>query len=105
MRIYKYVLRVGNRPTLDMPCEIPEKAQIISAGLQQDTDGSEIIAVWALVDLTMPREMRWFSILMTGEEINAGMVERMRQFVGTVQLKNGIVAHVWATDGNLKDRR
>ena len=80
--IYKYKLAIEDNPVIAMPVG----AKTISAGGQNGE-----LVIWAEVDLPGENRDRYFVILGTGMEIPC----RPIRFINTVQMKNGLVWHVY----------
>lgn len=89
-RIYKYQLN----PQMDkQSLHMPEGAEVMSIGVQ-----GEAICVWAMVqvDPTPVASFREFIIKGTGMEIDFPW--KAYKFLGTVQMKDGLVWHVWMSE-------
>lgn len=82
--IYKYHL-----PTSGL-VDLPEYADVLSVGEQEGE-----IYLWALVDPHEMHVLREFRVYGTGWTCE----EDPRDFVGTVQMQNGPVFHIFTTGG------
>jgi hypothetical protein len=98
--IYKYPLRdpaeshhppvVADRG-VECSIEMPKGARVLSVG-EQEAD----LVLWAIVDPEAPKAKRDFRVFGTGWKINVTELELGGwSFVGTVQMKDGLVFHVW----------
>lgn len=65
---------------------MPEGAVILSAGEQ---DG--VICIWAVVNISKPKVERTIEVIGTGWRMDWSA----RVFIGTVQMLNGLVFHVF----------
>jgi hypothetical protein len=81
--IWKFMLH----PT--QPVMMPKTAGVLSAGAQ----GEEIV-VWANVDSSAPLVPHRFEVVGTGHDASR-VVPPGLPFVGTVQMANGLVFHVF----------
>ena len=81
-RIYKYELPLKDKPIIAMPYG----AEILSVGEQEGE-----IVIWAQVDVDNPEIDKYFLIFPTGAEMICGI----KSFIGTVQMKSGLVFHVY----------
>ena len=81
--IYKYPLRPWS-----IFIDIPRDANILSAGAQKDD-----IVVWAAVNPAEPLVSRLVAAHPTGIRIPFAL--RGAQFVGTVQMDDGLVFHIF----------
>lgn len=82
--IYKYELRPW---TLFL--DVPKGATVLSVGTQEP----ESIVAWLLVDPDAPRVSRMLAALPTGVELPYAY--EGTTFVGTVQMADGLVFHVF----------
>jgi len=89
MRIWKYSLV----NSLEKPIDIPEGADILCVQMQNDEP-----MLWAKVNPDAPKNSRMFYVAWTGEDLLSNPLA----YIGTVQKRNGIVAHVFEvlTDAN-----
>ena len=87
MVVYKYKLNAG-----DQVVKMPANPRILSVGAQGDD-----VVVWALVDKSLPVVGRRLYTAFTGEV--HGALTHFGRHVGTVQMTNGIVVHVFDQDG------
>ena len=85
MKIFKYQLEITDEQTVLMPIG----ANILSLQLQNG-----IPCVWALVDEISGDEERTFFTYGTGNPIDP-FSKSERKFLGTYQLNNGLVFHVF----------
>ena len=83
--VFKYKIEVVDRPTVDMP----RNGKILHVG-EQGHDNQ--LFVWALVNTEEPMVTRRFRIFGTGHPVE---VDGRGQFIGTVQMKVGLVWHVF----------
>lgn len=79
-KIYKYTM--DNNSSIS----IPKGAEILSVGAQ----GSDV-CIWATVEPDAEKETEEYSVLGTGWDVP----ESARCFIGTAQLDNGLVFHVF----------
>lgn len=99
MRVHRYPLsiRVNGSPTR---LDLPAGAEVLQAGLINDTRGLNRLNVWALVnpDPEWPQAAQMFVVCATGEDLPAGNVWR---HVGTVFLQSDPVEvyHVFVGRG------
>ena len=82
-KIFKYELPVVGKEDL----ELPVGAQILHVGSQEN-----VTTLWALVDVDSPTEPVHFAVFFTGQTIP---LYNFRNFIGTVEHKNGLVSHVF----------
>jgi hypothetical protein len=82
MQVWKYSLNWGRNVH-----SMPQCAQILTAQMQHDS-----VVMWALVDPSMPKELRSFDVYGTGHEMPA----HPGNYVATIQMKGGaLVIHVF----------
>jgi len=86
VRVFKFRLAPELHPTI----QVPTGAEWLHVGEQADE-----LYVWALVDTKAPYETRTFTIVGTGW-VEAAITGR---HVGTVQMANGLVWHVFEGGG------
>ena len=79
-RIYKYVINSSSS------IHIPKGAEILSVGAQRDD-----VCLWAMVEPDTEQETEEFIVVGTGWDVP----EMARCFIGTAQLDNGLVFHVF----------
>jgi hypothetical protein len=82
--IFKYEL-TGTAIDIKMP----DHSEILSVGLQGDK-----IMVWALVNNALPLVTKSFQVFGTGWDISNLVAEKLK-FIGTVQMSDGLVFHVF----------
>jgi len=85
--IYKYPVMVGREFELKMPIF----SKILSV---QSQNGDP--QMWASSDLGVPTEIRKFSLIMTGEEIDSKLFSSLT-YVGTFQI-NDFVGHLFESE-------
>lgn len=90
MKIYKYLLEQD--PTALQIVEMPEGAKVLHVGEQF----GELYA-WAMVSPAATKVNYKFFVLGTG--IDCGHLEIVSRFVGSVQMANGLVWHVFFKAG------
>jgi len=86
MQIFKYQLDLADEQIVRMP----RGAKILTVQMQGFSP-----YLWAVVDITQPTEERWIATRGTGHmfEGDPGV------YLGTVQLHNGLVFHVFDATG------
>ena len=70
--------------------EMPAGAEVLSVGVQQD-----VIVVWALVQIGHPPAIRRLVAVPTGYRCDDADAPTRAQFVGTVQIVDGLVFHIF----------
>ena len=85
-QIWKYVLNIN-----ETKLEMPDQAMVLSVGTQSDN-----IYLWALIDTELANTTRTFYTCGTGWDIEKS-VEYLFP-IGTVQMQNGLVFHVFEED-------
>jgi len=65
---------------------VPEGAELLSVGLEQD----DTMVIWAAVDKTRPVAMRRLIVVNTGDEFDSS-----GHFIGTVRTSTQVVWHVF----------
>lgn len=85
-RMLKYPLwrRDAGMPPNPMTVKMPRYAKIVHVGEQEG-----VLTLWAAAQ-PWPEEVRTFHVIGTGENVIAGT-----EFRGTVQMRNGLVWHVF----------
>jgi len=84
--IWKFELSIKDNQKIEMPIG----AEILTAQVQK-----EILCLWALVNSTSEKEIRYFEIFGTGHPVNYDMGTN-RKYIGTYQLQDGsLVFHVF----------
>jgi hypothetical protein len=79
--IWKFPLSLG----IDLPITMPAGAQVLTAQVQNDR-----ICLWALVDPSLPKELRYFEVLGTGQEFP----HNERAYIPSLQIGN-FVWHIF----------
>ena len=87
--IYKYKLSV------DTEIILPLSAEILSVGCQTagTMEEKEDICIWIKINTELQLYKRYFKVYGTGHEINEET--KQHKFIGTVQMKNGLVWHIF----------
>lgn len=91
LKIFKFPLRMGE-------CELGTRQDIIlprySKFLHMDEQDGMIV-LWYMVDLDKDRETESILIVGTGWELNDTMEDLSKSYLGSIQMKNGLVWHVF----------
>lgn len=82
MKVFKYPIDLREWNYIDMPIG----AKILSLQVQAD-----VPCIWALVEPDMEHQTRKFLVVGTGHEVDPGS----SKFIGTVQMANGLVWHIF----------
>lgn len=97
-RIFRYRLPITDSPEVRMPYG----AKTLSVAPSRSLHDSEVLDLWALVDIEEPVVPHWFRVIGTGHLIP----ELPGRFIGTVSLLAGaFIGHVFevATDPSVLD--
>lgn len=87
MKVYKYMLL-----SLETPIRISADATVLSTGTQLDEAGTERIFVWVLTDPKKDHKRdAMIEIVPTGVTTH----RTKKEFIGTVQMKDGLVFHIF----------
>lgn len=93
MKIWKYVFDAHHvLDEYNFAFEMPANAQVLSVGVQDSG-----VVMWALVNPDATLSTRTFAVYMTG--YSTIPYDLRHRFVGTCQLPDGIVAHVFELVG------
>jgi hypothetical protein len=88
LTIYKY--KLGTMPAIGIKVLLPQGAQVLSAGIQ-----NEEFVIWALRDGTKSDITRRFSVFATGQPIDYPVLVERLVFIGTVFTQDGLVFHIF----------